>query len=578
MSFIPPNEKIIEKKTCRISGWEFFVTDKDLEFYDKISPVFAGQKYLIPSPTLCPDERQKRRLAFRNERKFYHRKCDKTGNQMISIYSPDKPYVVYDQKVWWGDNWSPMDYAQAFNFGRGFFDQFHELQLRVPRVNLFAKNCENAEFTNHTDHIKNCYLCIDTADSESIYYSKWVISCKDCIDCYQIEKCELCYECQFCINTYSSSFCFLCLDSTDCLFSYRLHNCKNCMFCTHLRWKQYCIFNEQLTKEEYEKKRVTLTMKTPQQLAEIQKIFHNFKHKSIAENLIMEQSENSFWDFIYHSKNAFHCFELEGEDVRYCYEDIKIKDSYDVYESGFDCEQQYETHASNRVKFSSFCSLGYDNSFLLYTELCNNSNHCFGCIGLRKKDHCIFNTPYSAQEYESVCSKIIDHMKSTGEWGEFFPHELSPFGYDETVAQEYFPMTDIEVKKRWWNWKWEEETSSYHGSYYKPLDIDKYDEKVTGYEVAQKNINELLGSILLCEVTQKPFKVIKQELVFYIENHIPIPTKHPDERHLQRLVQRNKRVLHEDICGKCGKSIVTTYAKNSPEKIVCEECYKKLIY
>jgi len=37
-------------------------------------------------------------------------------------------------------------------------------------------------------------------------------------------------------------------------------------------------------------------------------------------------------------------------------------------------------------------------------------------------------------------------MRSTGEWGEFFPHELSPFGYNETVAQEYFPLTEEEVK------------------------------------------------------------------------------------------------------------------------------------
>jgi hypothetical protein len=46
-------------------------------------------------------------------------------------------------------------------------------------------------------------------------------------------------------------------------------------------------------------------------------------------------------------------------------------------------------------------------------------------------------------------------MRSTGEWGEFFPHELSPFGYDETVAQEYFPMTEEEVKNmpRFHEWK-----------------------------------------------------------------------------------------------------------------------------
>jgi hypothetical protein len=75
---IPPGEKIVETKKCRLSDREFFVTDKDLEFYEKVSPVFAGKKYQIPSPKLSPDERQKRRLSWRNERILYKRKCDKT--------------------------------------------------------------------------------------------------------------------------------------------------------------------------------------------------------------------------------------------------------------------------------------------------------------------------------------------------------------------------------------------------------------------------------------------------------------------------------------------------------------------
>jgi hypothetical protein len=83
--------------------------------------------------------------------------------------------------------------------------------------------------------------------------------------------------------------------------------------------------------------------------------------------------------------------------------------------------------------------------------MCTGEN-MFGCCGLKKGKNCILNRAYSAQEYETHCGKIIDHMKSTGEWGEFFPHELSPFGYNETVAQEYFPMTEAQVKEKGWNW------------------------------------------------------------------------------------------------------------------------------
>lgn len=75
---LPPGENIIETRKCRISGEDFSVTHKDLEFYDQLSPLFSGKKYSIPMPTLSPDERQRRRLAWRNEQKLYKRKCDRS--------------------------------------------------------------------------------------------------------------------------------------------------------------------------------------------------------------------------------------------------------------------------------------------------------------------------------------------------------------------------------------------------------------------------------------------------------------------------------------------------------------------
>lgn len=84
-------------------------------------------------------------------------------------------------------------------------------------------------------------------------------------------------------------------------------------------------------------------------------------------------------------------------------------------------------------------------------------------------------------------------MKSTKEWGEFFPTELSTFGYNETVAQEYFPLTEEEVKAQGWKWYDGENKNTYIGNHYVPLSISQYDERVVGYETATKNINEVLG-------------------------------------------------------------------------------------
>ncbi|MEI7477824.1 MAG: hypothetical protein WCJ81_04925 [bacterium] len=92
------DDPIVERRVCVVSGTEFPICQSDVAFYDKISPTFNGKKCQIPYPTLCPEERQRRRMAFRNERKLYKRKCDATGESMVSIYSPDKPYKVYNQK------------------------------------------------------------------------------------------------------------------------------------------------------------------------------------------------------------------------------------------------------------------------------------------------------------------------------------------------------------------------------------------------------------------------------------------------------------------------------------------------
>lgn len=47
-----------------------------------------------------------------------------------------------------------------------------------------------------------------------------------------------------------------------------------------------------------------------------------------------------------------------------------------------------------------------------------------------------------------LCSKVIEHMMATKEWGEFFPTSISAFGYNETVAQEYFRLSESEVKEK----------------------------------------------------------------------------------------------------------------------------------
>ena len=117
------------KKQCVQCSKTFEITHSDQQFYDQLG---------VPAPTYCPDCRAQRRMVWRNERTLYQRTCALCKKAIISIYDPKQPYVVYCYDCWYSDKWDGADYGQAIDFTRPFFDQFKELQLKVPRVYAMA--------------------------------------------------------------------------------------------------------------------------------------------------------------------------------------------------------------------------------------------------------------------------------------------------------------------------------------------------------------------------------------------------------------------------------------------------------
>ena len=94
---------------------------------------------------------------------------------------------------------------------------------------------------------------------------------------------------------------------------------------------------------------------------------------------------------------------------------------------------------------------------LEYSIMVSSSQNCFGCVNLRNGEYSILNKRYSKEEYEELVPKIIQHMNdmpyvdSKGrvyKYGEFFPAEISPFGYNETVAMDYYLLNREEAKEK----------------------------------------------------------------------------------------------------------------------------------
>ena len=560
------------QNNCKKCSQNFEITNNDLEFYKRVSPTIGTEKYSIPSPTLCPDCRQQRRLSFRNERNLFRRKCDATWENIIWMYSPDKNYKIYNKDFWWSDKWDALDYGFDFDFEESFFKQFKDLQSKVPRLaNFHQWENEKIDYTNLVSNSSESYLIFTSNFAEKCLYWVQYNDCTNSVDCLNVNNCENSYELtnsKWSYKCFNSSYLFNC---SDCLFSYNLENCQNCFLSTNNSGWQYYFLNEKKSKEEYTK--LLAEYREKYTTKELTEKLQNIKKKTFHKSYSWINNENSTWDYLFNNKDCKELFEwVDCENVSYSQLVISSKDCMDYSYWGRNSELIYESqwvwYNCSNVLFSTFSA--NDNSNLLYCDYCNlwNSN-LFWCIWLKNASYCILNKQYLKDEYEKLVPKIIEKMRKDWEWWEFFPSNLSPFWYNETVAQEYFPLNKEEIINKKFNY------SGYQAPFPKV-------EKIIPANKLPENISDIPDDILNwaieCEVSKKPFRIISQELEFYRKHNISIPKRHPDIRHSERMKLRNPRKLFDRKCRKCEENFKTTYAPEREEIVICEKCYEKEVY
>jgi hypothetical protein len=550
-------------KQCVQCSSSFEITDADRAFYKAMD---------LPDPKMCPPCRQQRRLAFRNERTLYKRSCSGSGKSIIGMYPPDTPFPVYDHGYFFGDRWNALDYGRDFDFSRPFFEQFHELMQVAPRILNYSFSNENAEYGNLASWNKNCYMCFEADNNRDCLYCDYSFRCKNTVDCSYATECELCYACSDIKKSYNLRHSVSSINCSDSWFLKNCVGCRDCFGCVNLKNKQYYFYNESLSKEEYEAKVASLQLDTFRGLQKVKNEFAEFAKKFPNKAMHGVQNENCNGDYLNQCKNAWHCYDSsELRDCAYVFNAERIKDGMDIDSYGGieGAEKVYECHSVGRGSFNvAFGNNVYQDLLnVWYCDNCAHSKDLFGCISMQHAQYCILNKQYSEGEYHDLRKKIINHMKSTGEWGEFFPPSISPFAYNETAAQIHYPLSKNQVESRGWQWSDWEHT----------LEADRTIPASRLPEI-QDIPDDILNWAIMCEVTERPFKITPQELQFYRSNDIPIPHLHPDERYQERMRGRNPRHLYKRQCDKCKAAIQTTYAPKRPETVLCEECYLEKVY
>jgi hypothetical protein len=565
--------------TCQNKGiskycsGEFVIEPEDFVFYEKIK---------VPPPTFCPECRFQRRLSFMNVYSLYKAICAKCDKSIISMFHQDSGKKVFCSKCWWADDWDGTEYAMDYDPSKNFFEQFQELKNKTPFMALdtLYSSLVNTSYTNYSSYLKNGYGLFFADYAEDSFYCDFVNTIKDTMDCSRVLESELCYDCVGMNKSFKCIGSLECENSVNLVFSKNCANCNDCFGCVNLRQKSYCIFNKQYTKEEYFDflNKVNLSS------------FSNYqKYKKESEDFWISGPVRNFYgnslnqdvsgDYVYESKNAHDVYMVTSvEDSKYV-QMISVpstKDSYDYTCWGGNAERIYESliagHGAYDVKFSMGCYPNpFSNEYCYYASSCK---HVFGCVNLKKKQYCILNKSYSKEEYENLKKQIIEDMNNNPfvdnkgrvyKYGEFFPTEISSFGYNESEANEYFTYNLNTVNEAGFSWK--DYSSNEYNHTIEAKDLP---------DLLFENLN-ILKEVVKCECG-RCFKISTGELELLNKINLPIPRNCPECRRISRHNKTLKPKFYKRNCGKCNKDIVTSYSPDRPEIVYCEKCYQQEVY
>jgi hypothetical protein len=441
-------------------------------------------------------------MSWYPNKRFYKRQSSRSGKQMITVYPQEFEGPIYSHEEWYKDDYE-IPYFNI-NPGQSFFIQFSQLQKVAPVVSLLSTLQENAEYCHDVEGLRNSYIVFDAITGENLLYCVRMYNSNDCTDCYWIKNSQLLYDCTYMFDSYNCRYSYNCVQASDSFFLSDCRNVQNCFMSHGLRNKSYCIKNKQYTKEEYEQLINEINFANYSTVIELKKYWlENIIQK--AQSLI--NTENCTGNFLRDSKNCQNVFEsfnmLDSQDCFQCSDGKDITSSFMCNDKIQNCFQSVATGiGSSNVRNSLFT---WHSSTMEYCYLCINCQDCFGCIGLRGKQYHILNKPYSEEEYSYKVKEIKNSMGNL--YGSFFPQDMSPFRYEDTIAYDFFENFGSNT--------FQKEYESRH--------LIATDPK----------------TIQTCSISDQQFKCTSQEIEFYNHHKIPKPRVSFPVRYLQRMELMN---------------------------------------
>ncbi len=543
-----------------MTGEEWMMDEEEISWYKKF--------YVPPSP-YSPKARLWHLAAIGwSAYQWWWNKHPETGQPILSYVHPASGIKVLPDTEWFAKDFSDTYLTPSFE--RSVFDQFRELQLKVPvNATRNVKEPENSIASVSAGDV-NSYFAQASRSRNCVYVAD-CMDAEDCVECSACENIRECYRVSHCQRMFRCGFANECM---DCQTSSFIFDCRNCEFCfgaTNKRNKKYLWWNEQLTKEEWEQRIATIKPSSYAWLQEFKARYMNM----IGSESIWPESFNS------QSQGCIGEYMLRCTNCRYSFFGLDSRDNYfgfgfynasnNAFATAIVGENNYQSGTNGESSNTKFSTSLVRCDDLEYSFNCYDCTHCFGCVGLRHKTFCIFNKQYTEDAYWKLLDELKCHMLEKGEYGRPLPIKFS-FSYFPESGPAYYLGAEQEDWDKIGMMRFEASSDGAFGELRTDKPLRKSAEVPD--DIESLRAEEWLGIPIEDLETKRPFTILRPELDFYQRMHIAPPRRHFIPRMQELMWMQNTGIMQEETCKQCGKRIVVaTNRLFKNRKLYCNECY-----
>jgi len=419
-----------------------------------------------------------------------------------------------------------IKWGLEYNSDKTFFENFQILFLSVEHQRMLARNSENCDYVDDVIDSADSYLSFAVIiDCSNVLYSFLVKeNCHDVVNSMNVlNNCSYIYMSSGIMNSYNIFYSSNCLDLSDIWLSSNMLNCTHCIMCDGLESQKYCIESKQYSKSDYlDKKEALLRDKESFQKYRnnLNKQLSNFWSENVSWNAILESSDIENGAYLYRVHGWRNLIMVAWSEW-----DKEIYDTIIAW--AYKADNMYGVTLSWLNSNDIYCSYSVwiNASYVFYSYFLDTCSYCIWCIGLQNKSYCILNKQYSKEDWHIMADRIFWEMEQGGALWEFFPWEINPLYFNDTIAGLIGWFSKQEALDKWYMWRDEQIK----------VDIPEWSDVIKtselwDYQWYDANGNwrinpEILKQVIVDEKWDY-YRIVKPEYDFLVKHSLPLPETH----------------------------------------------------